>query len=119
MMLVNLLGTVLIVAIVWWFWLYKPTRNSKRSEVIIVENGVYKPSKVPIFANKETQLTFLRKDESPCAGMLLFPALEISEELPVNKKKPVTIPPLKSGTYIFGCQMQMYRGELLVNEKTQ
>lgn len=116
MMLINLVGLALIVGIVWWFWLYKPTEKGSDGSfpVIVVENGVYTPSRIAIPSSQEAQLVFLRKDASPCAGTLLIPQLDISEELPVGKEKSIVLPPLTVGTYAFSCQMQMYRGELNV-----
>lgn len=116
MLLINLLGLLLIAAIVWWFWLYQPAMvNSDAGKLVItVENGVYQPARVSIAANKATAITFLRKDASPCAGMLLLSDLDISEELPVNREKVIQLPPLKPGSYPFNCQMKMYKGELVV-----
>ena len=118
MMLINLLGLALIIAIIWWFWLYKPTEKGSDGSfpVIIVENGVYIPSRIAIPSTREAQLVFLRKDASPCAGTLLIPQLDISAELPVGKQTRITLPPLPAGTYDFSCQMQMYRGELNVKD---
>jgi len=84
--------------------------------MIIVENGVYSPSRINIESGKETSLFFMRKDASPCAATLVFSALDISEELAVDKIKTIQLPKLKAGTYSFGCQMQMYRGELIVSD---
>jgi plastocyanin domain-containing protein len=118
MLIINILGLVLIAAIVWWFWLYKPQAASAEAVrgVIVVENGVYNPAHISIHSSQETELVFLRKDASPCAGTLLIPALDISEELPVGKEKHIKLPPLAAGSYEFSCQMQMYRGELLVKD---
>ncbi|MFT7372618.1 MAG: plastocyanin domain-containing protein [Oleiphilaceae bacterium] len=116
MMFINLLGIVLIAAIVWWFWLptTKNTDVGDGTETIIVENGVYVPSRISIASGKETSISFLRKDASPCASTLVFSDLDINEELVVDKIKKIRLPKLAAGTYSFGCQMQMYRGELVV-----
>ena len=117
MMLVNLLGILLIAGIVWWFWVYKPKSKeaSDGVQIIVVENGVYAPARINLESGKATNISFMRKDQSPCAGTVVFSALDISEELPVGKIKTIHIPKLDSGTYTFGCQMEMYRGELVVN----
>ncbi|MBU2713351.1 cupredoxin domain-containing protein [Zooshikella harenae] len=116
MLLVNVLGIGLIGLIIWWFWLYKPTKatmdNSK--SIIIVDNGVYEPANIKLKENQPTILRFLRKDASPCAEMVLFPELDISEILPLNKTVEISLPALKVGEYSFHCQMQMYRGVLVV-----
>lgn len=116
MLIVNLVGLVLIGLIVWWFWLYKPNDAARGDPelVVVVANGIYEPARIKLAANRATQLHFLRKDASPCAEMLLLPDLELSENLPLNKPKSVNLPPLAAGEYAFHCQMQMYRGVLVV-----
>jgi plastocyanin domain-containing protein len=59
----------------------------------------------------------LRIDESPCSAVVVFADLDISEDLPIGETKEITLPALPPGEYPFTCQMQMYRGELVVNEK--
>ncbi len=116
MWIINLSGLALIGFIVWWFWLYKPKEVALSDDAlrVVVENGVYAPARIALPANKAVSVTFLRKDASPCAGMVVFSELEISEELPVNKPKAIQLPALAPGEYAFTCQMQMYRGELVV-----
>lgn len=118
MMTINLLGLLLIALIVWWFWIYKPKAVSvdKDRMTVVVDNGTYEPSRIQLAAGQSTTLRFFRKDASPCAATVVFPEFDISEELPLNKPKDIRLPPLASGEYTFTCQMQMYRGELIVNE---
>ncbi|WP_299975573.1 cupredoxin domain-containing protein [uncultured Pseudoteredinibacter sp.] len=117
MMIINLLGVALIVMIVWWFWLYKPQVVSadNNTVTIVVDNGTYEPSRIQLAASQDTTLRFVRKDASPCAATVVFSDIDISEELPLNKPKDISLPPLPSGEYLFSCQMQMYRGTLIVN----
>lgn len=121
MMFINLLGLLLIALIIWWFWLYKPgkARAADGIVTITVEDGVYQPARIRLPAGEAATLRFLRKDASPCAGTVVFTELEISEELPVGKTKEVRLPPQQPGNYAFTCQMQMYRGELVVEAATQ
>ena len=120
MIMVNLLGLALIAFIAWWFWLYNPRQLnvSQGSVTIVVEKGVYTPAKIQVVASmaqpKPITLSFIRKDASPCAATLKFADLDISAELPLNQPVHVTLPPLQAGSYGFTCQMQMYRGELIV-----
>ncbi len=116
MLLVNLAGLALIGLIVWWFWLYQPpkTRLSGNELTITVENGVYSPSHIQVQAGKPVQLTFIRKDPSPCAETLLIPKLDISQNLPLNQPKKINLGVLQPGQYDFHCQMQMYRGQITV-----
>jgi plastocyanin domain-containing protein len=116
MWLINIAGLLLIFAIVWWFWLYeaKTAASLKSDTRIIVENGTYQPARIQLPANQAVKLQFLRQDASPCAESVLFPDLEISEQLPLGQVKTVNLPPLEAGRYRFECQMQMYHGELEV-----
>lgn len=116
MILVNLAGLILIALIVWWFWLYRPpqTMLEENGLLIRVENGTYQPSHIKVPANQAFSLQFLRTDASPCAEMLLIPDLQLSETLPLNKTTQILLPELAPGRYDFHCQMQMYRGQLIV-----
>ena len=118
MLIINLLGVLLIGLIVWWFWIYKSKEVSvdDGAVTIIVDNGSYQPSRIRLPTGQATTLRFLRKDASPCAEMVVFSAFDISEELPLNKPKDINLPPMESGEYPFTCQMQMYRGELIIND---
>ena len=49
-----------------------------------------------------------------CGTTHLIPDFEISEELPLNKTIEIALPIMKKGEYVFHCQMQMYKGFLVV-----
>lgn len=116
MWLINLLGILLIALIVWWFWLYRPRSATAQAGQlqILVANGVYQPAHIQLPAQRAVALEFLRRDPSPCAATVVFPQLQLSEELRLDQTSRVQLPPLPPGTYAFHCQMQMYRGELHV-----
>ncbi|WP_459782807.1 cupredoxin domain-containing protein, partial [Photobacterium sp. R1] len=82
-----------------------------------VENGTYQPSHIRLQAGKPATLRFIRKDASPCAATVVFADFDISEELPLDKDKDVFLTPKEPGEYSFTCQMQMYRGKLIVTDK--
>jgi len=113
--IVNLAAVVLIGLIIWWFWIAKPKLSRAQSDVvdILVDNGVYTPSRIEVPVGKATTLRFLRKDASPCAEKVLFDEMGISADLPVNEARDVTVTPDKAGEYEFTCQMRMYRGSLV------
>jgi plastocyanin domain-containing protein len=113
---VNAAGLVLAGLIVWWFWLSKPKSQRVTSGVIevVVEGGVYTPARIEVAAGKSVTLRFLRKDPSPCAEKVLFDELGIAADLPIGQPVELTITPNKAGEYTFTCQMQMYRGTLVV-----
>lgn len=117
LLVINIIGLALIALIIYWFWIYKPKNvqaKDKDTIRIIVEDGVYQPSHISVPAATEVTLEFERKDETPCAEMVIFPELDISENLPVNKTKTIKLKKLEKGSYQFHCQMQMYKGELVV-----
>ena len=97
--------------------MYKPAKAidaSSKNITIVVNNGVYQPSRIKIAAGEKTALQFLRKDGSPCAATVLFPNVEVSEELPLGVNKSVALPPMTLGEYPFHCPMKMYIGTLIV-----
>lgn len=116
MIVINILGILIIALIIYWFWLYKPKEVSAISDeiTVIVENGNYQPARIKLAAGQLSTIKFMRKDESPCSGSVLFPDYNISEELPLNKNKTIVLPAMPKGEYAFHCQMQMYRGTILV-----
>lgn len=124
MMIINLLGLLLIGLIVWWFWLYKPktlllNETGTSNEItIMVENGVYQPAHIAVNENTPVALHFVRIDGSPCASTVIFPDLEISEELPLKKSLTVNLPAMKKGEYAFHCPMKMYVGSVIVGEES-
>ncbi|HAF87492.1 MAG: cupredoxin domain-containing protein [Legionellaceae bacterium] len=113
---VNLIGFCLVGLIIWWFILKKPksTRLVNNAIQVVVDEGVYEPSILKAREGKMITLEFIRKDKSPCAQVVVFNTLDISQELKVNKLTKITINSLKSGTYPFSCQMGMYQGSLIV-----
>jgi plastocyanin domain-containing protein len=119
---VNILGIVTAAFIVWWFWLSKPgVVAGTEGDVIsvLVDGGVYTPSLLRVPAGKPVTLRFLRKDPSPCAEKVIFSGLDISADLPVGKPYDLSFIPEKAGEYDFTCQMAMYHGRLIVEEKTK
>lgn len=118
-LLINLSGLAVIALTIWWFWLAskgnRPQAASADEKLeILVKDGVYEPARIRIPAGKETALHFRREDASPCAEWVLFPDLEVSSQLAVDQATEVTIPAAEVGEYPFHCQMQMYRGTLVV-----
>jgi plastocyanin domain-containing protein len=116
MILINLIGILIIGLIIWWFWLYKPKDAIKLTDqlTITVENGTYQPARIKLAAQQTTRLEFLRKDASPCAATVIFPALDLSQELAINRTTAVTLPALAKGEYAFHCPMKMYVGTVIV-----
>jgi len=119
MLVINIAGVLLIALIVWWFWIHESEAVETQGDqgVITVANGTYEPSRVLLASGEEATLRFLRNDESPCASVVVFADLDISQELRVGEIEEVRLPALPPGEYPFTCQMQMYRGDVVVKEK--
>ena len=115
-LLINIVAILLFIFIIWWFWLSSPRVQKSDAGVIdiIVDNGVYTPANIEVKQGQNLTLSFLRKDASPCAEKVIFKDLNLSADLPVDKKIEIKIPTEKKGEYSFTCQMQMYRGTLSV-----
>jgi len=118
MLLVDVLALAAIGFIVWWFWLYKPRAvhgaNAAGPVEIIVADGVYSPARIEQPQGQALVLRFLRRDPNPCAEQVQFADLGINVELPLNRPVDVTVPAQRPGEYDFSCQMQMYRGRLII-----
>jgi plastocyanin domain-containing protein len=115
--LINIAGLLVIGLIVWWFWGARPKARRAVGAgpvEVRVENGVYTPARIEVAVGKPVTLRFLRKDPSPCAEKVLFDELGVSADLPLDKPVTVTVTPTKPGEVVFTCQMQMYRGALVV-----
>lgn len=116
--LVNLIGVLLIIFIIIWFWLVKPKTkiitNGKNIIDIVVADGVYKPTLITAKAGQKLTLRFIREDASPCAEVVVFPKLDINAELPLHHPYLLHLQIDQAGEYEFTCQMGMYRGKLIV-----
>lgn len=115
LLLINALGAVLIVFIVWWFWL--STSKAQRALAsgvidVLVDGGVYTPAQIEVAAGQPVTLRFLRKDPSPCAEQVVFADLGVTRELALNVAQDITLTP-SPGNHEFTCQMAMYRGMLV------
>ena len=115
----NLGGAALIAGIVWWFWFSKPRAVQAQSSVIEIRvaDGVYMPSRIVARAGSPITVRFLREDPSPCAEKVIFEELGVTADLPIEQPREVTITPPEEGEYTFTCQMQMYRGTLVVKNR--
>jgi len=117
-LLVNIGGVVLIGLIIWWFWIasVKTTQVTTSQAIdILVKNGVYTPARIQVPLNQPLVLRFTREDASPCAEKVLFKELDVSLELPLNKPTELELTLHHPGEYNFHCDMQMYRGSLVVD----
>lgn len=119
---VNTTGVVMIALIVWWFWMSRPKARSEsgtRPIEVLVDNGVYTPSRIEVPVGRPIMLRFLRKDASPCAEKVLFDDFDIAADLPVGVPTDVVVIPKEAGEFEFTCQMHMYRGRLVAKAENR
>lgn len=117
---VTLLGVVLSIFIVWFFWL-APKGQMRAAvgtggvqEVAITVKGGYTPDIIVVKAGQPVRLHFNRQESSACSETVLFPDFQKSASLPEGQDVTVEIMPDKPGEYGFQCQMGMLRGKLIV-----
>jgi len=119
-MTINLIGLLLMAAVVIWFWLWRTKAVAVIGENHVIEikvaNGVYNPDVIALRRGETATLRFHRLDPSPCAEQVVFHGLNISESLPIDGQKDIRVTPTQAGTFRFSCQMNMYQGELRVSE---
>jgi len=115
--LVNLLGLALIAFIIWWFWLWRPeseTSSTAGTIEVRVRDGAYDPAYISARVGEPLHLRFIREDATPCAEFVVFEAFGIQKQLPLGESVEFTLTPERAGEFDFTCQMQMYRGRLIV-----
>lgn len=118
--IVTIGGLLLIGLIAWYFW--GPKNGGSLAEIgtsgyqeakILVKNG-YNPSRIFVQSGKPVRFEFTRVETGACDGMVVFPDFEKSATLPAGEKVVVELPPMKTGSYDFTCQMGMFRGKIIV-----
>ncbi|MCW5590043.1 MAG: cupredoxin domain-containing protein [Legionellales bacterium] len=117
LLLVNTIGILLMITILWWFLFYRKAITSFDGEThikITVNNGVYDPDVIKVSGGKPISLQFNRIDQSPCSSVVQFKDLDVSAELAIGKTTDVPLNIKAPGEYEFTCQMGMYRGKLIV-----
>lgn len=83
---------------------------------ITVDGKGFHPAQVKIKAKRPTRLVFVRKSDQTCATAVHCPGLGLPEtHLPLNREVAVTLTPARTGSFPFGCPMDMMvKGTLIV-----
>ena len=119
--MVNVFAIILMIAIVWYFWLYKPTVSEIKSEVKegiqeieVTVKGGYQPAAMRVKVGTTLRLNITRRESSTCGEEIIFSDFGQRVHLPEGKTVTVELRPEKVGEYDYHCAMGMYRGKLLV-----
>ena len=112
--IVAVTGAALIAFIYWFFFGKKEeTMEAKTSWNVIVEGG-YQPAMITIPKDRQSTITFSRKDPNSCLEEVIIDDFKIKQYLPINKPVTITLSPTKTGTYGIHCGMNMFHGKILV-----
>lgn len=114
---INVIGGTLIAFIVWWFWCsrVRVTDSGKKVIQVLIKDGTYSPARIAAQANQPIIIEFLRKDNTPCSQHVVFERIGVHQRIPYDQPYQIQLGLLEPGRYTFACQMNMYRGELIVN----
>lgn len=119
-MLALIIGIILIIAILWWFF-GKHTEqagdasvNGHVQEATVVVKGGYSPSTVVLKKGIPGKVNFDMKDSTACLSHVVFSKLGVDEDLAKQPVTTVDIPTDKSGEYDFACGMDMFHGKVIV-----
>lgn len=85
---------------------------------IVADEHGFTPSSLPLpkgVAGSTANVTFLRTTDKTCATEVVFPELNLTKELPLEKPIVIAVPADRTRTLTFQCGMGMYKGALVVN----
>ena len=90
-----------------------PLAASSTSLAITVDGSGYHPTSANAASGKPVHLVFTRTSNDGCGQKLVFPALGIRKDLPLNEAVAVDVTMPASGQLAFTCGMNMYRGSIV------
>jgi len=115
-----LLGTAVILFIIWFFWLKRSTglraaeTTGGYQEAMILVKGGYTPDTIIVRHGRPVRLNFRREETASCSDKVVFADFQKSADLPTGQTVPVEFLPKEPGEFAFGCPMGMFRGRLIV-----
>src|SRR5687767_13718106 len=68
-------------------------QNSVQTVDIRISGGEYQPASVTVAKGQPVRLNFTRDEKPTCGDVLVFPALNIRKEIPVNQVVSVDLNP--------------------------
>lgn len=83
-------------------------------EVCVTINGKYRPNTLEVRQGIPVRIRFLRQENNPCSERVVFSAFGIDRRLPAFRETLLEFVPSAAGTFLFTCQLGMYRGKLVV-----
>ena len=74
----------------------------------------FQPDRTVAAAGKTVRIAFERKDADNCAGVVVFPELNIRKQLPAGRTTLVELRNSEPRNLWFSCGMNMYCGALMI-----
>lgn len=115
--IVSLVAIAVFAVGFWWFFGGHPEKifdENKPLTTVRIKDGAYQPATIQVRAGEIAKVLFIREDTSICTGTLYFPELNMAYSLPLGKPVEVTLPPLQKGEISFNCQINFFRGHIVV-----
>ena len=81
---------------------------------VTVTEAAFSPQRLTLKAGVPARITFTRTSDKTCATEVVFAALNIRRDLPLNQPVAIEFTLDKPGEIAFACGMNMLRGSLVV-----
>lgn len=93
-----------------------PQRTELSTGAIPIEvtSSGYEPSRITVKRGEHVTLAFHRADDRNCAGVVNFPRLQLTRELPAGETVTIEFTPTEAGEIPFTCGMGMFSGTVVV-----
>ena len=111
-------AALLVFLYVFFFGRRRPARAaaaaSGAQQITIVVEGGYSPDLIVARRGLPLQLTFDRRESSPCSDEIVLPEFGVRQPLPAHARTVITITPDRLGDFEFTCGMNMLHGKIRV-----
>ena len=92
------------------------TKNPAVQEIKVTVKSEYSPDRIVVKKGRPVRLLFYREDDSECTAQVVFPDLNVKQDLALKKDTAVAFVPEKEGEFTFACGMDMMKGKLVVEK---
>lgn len=90
------------------------TVESGVQDVTVIVHREYRPSVVRVVQGVPVRMRFVRNEDTPCSGRVIFSGFGIDRRLLPFSETVIEFVPETVGEFLFTCEMGMYRGWLIV-----
>lgn len=75
----------------------------------------FSPSHIEVHRGEAVTLRFTRTSEKTCADRVVFPEIDVEQDLPLGRAVDIEVPTDRTRRLTFQCGMGMYKSAVLVN----